>query len=79
MKVKLVGYRNLCLTLLLSNFNVAMRVVKSKFKGIVIKSSPEVEQRTKDMEFLKLTPAQRLQIHEKLRKRIGEIFIIKPD
>ena len=52
-----------------------MRVSKSKFKGIVIKTSPEAEQRMKDMEFLKLKPAQRLQIHEKLRKRIwGDLY-----
>jgi hypothetical protein len=37
---------------------------------IVRKTTPDAEQRTKDEEFLKLTPQERLAIHEELRKRI---------
>ncbi|WKZ60858.1 MAG: hypothetical protein QY309_05095 [Cyclobacteriaceae bacterium] len=41
----------------------------------VIKVSPEQEQKMKDEAFLKLTPAQRLRIHEQLRKRIwGKLY-----
>lgn len=48
---------------------------KRKLKGIVRKTSPEEEQKMKDEEFLKLKPAQRLQIHEELRKRIwGKLY-----
>ena len=40
-------------------------------KGIIVrKTSFEEEQRMKDEEFLLLTPAERLRIHEQLRKRI---------
>lgn len=41
----------------------------------LIKTTPEEEQRKKSDEFLKLTPSQRLKIHEQLRKRIwGELY-----
>lgn len=39
-------------------------------KTIVRKTSFDEEQRLKDEEFLKLTPEERLRIHEELRKRI---------
>ena len=39
-------------------------------KTTVRKTSFEEEQRLKDEEFLKLTPQERLTIHEELRKRI---------
>lgn len=38
--------------------------------AIVKKTSFEEEQKAKDEEFLRLTPAERLRIHEQLRKRI---------
>lgn len=41
-----------------------------KLKTVVRKTSFEEEQRLKDEEFLALTPAERLRIHEQLRKRI---------
>ncbi len=41
-----------------------------KNKVVVRKMSPEEEQRSKDEEFLKLKPAERLRIHEQLRKKI---------
>ena len=41
-----------------------------KNKVVVRKGSPEEEQRRKDDEFLKLKPAERLRIHEQLRKKI---------
>lgn len=45
-------------------------MAKSIRKLTVRKLSPEEEQRMKDVAFLKLTPAERLKIHEQLRKRI---------
>jgi hypothetical protein len=46
-----------------------------KAKTVVRKTSFEEEQQAKDEAFLKLTPAERLKIHEKLRKRIwGEKY-----
>jgi len=41
-----------------------------KSDAIVRKTSFEEEQKTKDEEFLKLAPAERLKVHEQLRKRI---------
>ena len=41
-----------------------------KPKIVVRKTSFEEEQKTKDDDFLNLTPAERLRIHEDLRKRI---------
>ena len=43
------------------------KVSKSR---IVRKTTPANEQAEKDSEFLKLTPAQRLKVHEQLRKKI---------
>lgn len=43
---------------------------KAKSDTIVKKTSFEEEQRMKDEQFLSLTPAERLRIHEQLRKRI---------
>jgi len=45
-----------------------MKPANSKPK--LIKVTFEEEQQQKDLEFLKLTPAQRLQLHEIMRKRI---------
>ncbi|GIL22136.1 MAG: hypothetical protein BroJett042_06490 [Bacteroidota bacterium] len=45
-----------------------MKPANSKQK--LIKVTFEEEQQRKDLEFLKLTPAQRLQLHEIMRKRI---------
>jgi len=39
---------------------------------IVRKTTPEEEQQFKDEAFLKLTPQERLKIHEELRKRIWQ-------
>jgi hypothetical protein len=39
-------------------------------KVVVMKTTFEEEQRMKDEAFLKLKPAERLRIHEELRKRI---------
>ena len=44
-----------------------------KSKIVVRKTSFEEEQRIKEDEFLKLKPAERLRIHEQLRKRIWGI------
>jgi hypothetical protein len=41
-----------------------------KKKIIVRKTTPEQEQQSKDEAFLNLSPAERLKIHEGLRKRI---------
>lgn len=41
-----------------------------KTKIVVRKTSFEEEQQMKEEDFLKLTPAERLRIHEQLRKRI---------
>lgn len=41
-----------------------------KPKLVVKKTSFEEEQRIKDDAFMKLSPAERLRIHEQLRKRI---------
>ena len=43
---------------------------EKRSKVIVKKTSFEEEQRMKDEAFLKLTPEERLKIHEQLRKRI---------
>lgn len=49
--------------------------VKKGKKTVVKKISFEEEERLKDEEFLKLTPLERLKIHEQLRKRIwGEKY-----
>lgn len=45
-------------------------MAKKKVKTVVRKTSFEEEQKLKDDFFLKLTPLERLQIHEQLRKRI---------
>jgi hypothetical protein len=48
-----------------------MRTKKLK----VIKTTPVEEQELKNLEFLKLSPSQRLRIHEQLRKRIwGNLY-----
>jgi len=43
---------------------------KQKPDNLVRKTSFEEEQRMKDEQFLSLSPAARLRIHEQLRKRI---------
>jgi hypothetical protein len=49
--------------------------VKKRKKTVVKKISFEEDERLKDEEFLKLTPLERLKIHEQLRKRIwGEKY-----
>lgn len=54
--------------------NLSLMVSQRK-KMVVKKVTPETEQRMKDEAFLKLTPAERLKIHEQLRKRIwGEQY-----
>lgn len=44
--------------------------MRGKKKIVVRKTTFEEEQRLKDDEFLKLSPTERLRIHEELRKRI---------
>ncbi|MEX2234666.1 MAG: hypothetical protein WD824_21050 [Cyclobacteriaceae bacterium] len=43
---------------------------EKKVKIVVKKTSFEEEQRMKEEAFVKLSPAERLKIHEQLRKRI---------
>jgi len=50
------------------NFNFAMKGIIHRQK--LKKTTFAEEQRMKDLEFLKLKPAERLRLHEVMRKRI---------
>jgi hypothetical protein len=45
-------------------------MLRKRSSNIVRRTSPEKEQADKDAEFLRLTPGQRLKVHEQLRKKI---------
>lgn len=43
---------------------------RKKVQAVVVKTSFEEEQRMKEETFMQLSPAERLKIHEQLRRRI---------
>ena len=50
-------------------------MAKTLKRQVVKKLSPQDEQRLKDEEFLKLSPLERLRMHEQLRKKIwGKLY-----